>query len=119
MLAQLRELGVHLSIDDFGTGYSALGRLRNLPFERLKIDRSLIRELRSAAGKTSLVDTILELAHVMGLQVVAEGVESSSQLDQLRDWRCDLAQGNLFGEPVEAAALESRLLQGVVAGLSA
>ena len=62
-----------------------------------------------------MVDTILDLAHVMGLRVVAEGVESSSQLAQLRERHCDLAQGNLFGEPVEAAALESRLLGRVVA----
>ena len=119
VLAQLKELGVHLAIDDFGTGYSALGRLRNLPFERLKIDRSLIGELTNATGHTTLVDTILDLAHVMGLQVVAEGVESSSQLDQLRERHCDLAQGNLFGEPVEAAVLEPLLLGRVVASRTA
>ena len=115
VLAQLKELGVHLAIDDFGTGYSALGRLRSLPFERLKIDRSVIGELHNDTGRTTLVDTILDLAHVMGLQVVAEGVESSSQLDQLRKRHCDLAQGNLFGEPVEAAVLEPLLLKRVVA----
>jgi diguanylate cyclase (GGDEF)-like protein/PAS domain S-box-containing protein len=115
VLAQLKELGVHLAIDDFGTGYSALGRLRSLPFERLKIDRSLIGELHNDTGRTTLVDTILDLAHVMGLQVVAEGVESSSQLDQLRKRHCDLAQGNLFGEPVEAAVLEPLLLKRVLA----
>jgi diguanylate cyclase (GGDEF)-like protein/PAS domain S-box-containing protein len=115
VLVQLKGLGVHLTIDDFGTGYSTLGRLRRLPFERLRIDRSLIRELHGAAGKPTLVDTILDLAHVMGLKVVAEGVESSSQVDQLRARHCDLAQGGLFGEPVEAAALEPLLLQPVAA----
>ena len=77
MLAQLKDLGVHLSLDDFGTGYSALDHLRSLPFEQLKINRSSIEELSSATGTTTLVDTILDLAHVMGLQVVAEGVASA------------------------------------------
>jgi EAL domain-containing protein (putative c-di-GMP-specific phosphodiesterase class I) len=119
VLAQLKDLGVHLSLDDFGTGYSALDHLRSLPFEQLKINRSSIEELSSATGTTTLVDTILDLAHVMGLQVVAEGVESSSQLDQLRQGHCDLGQGNLFGEAVEAAALEPLLLKRAVASRNA
>jgi EAL domain-containing protein (putative c-di-GMP-specific phosphodiesterase class I) len=110
---------VHLSLDDFGTGYSALDHLRSLPFEQLKINRSSIEELSSASGTTTLVDTILDLAHVMGLQVVAEGVESSSQLDQLRQGHCDLGQGNLFGEAVEAAVLEPLLLKRAVASRNA
>ena len=119
VLAQLKDLGVHLSLDDFGTGYSALDHLRSLPFEQLKINRSSIEELSSATGTTTLVDTILDLAHVMGLQVVAEGVESSSQLDQLRRGHCDLGQGNLFGEAVEAAVLEPLLLKRAVASRNA
>jgi diguanylate cyclase (GGDEF)-like protein/PAS domain S-box-containing protein len=118
VLAQLKDLGVHLTLDDFGTGFAALDHLRRLPFEQLKINRLSLEELSGTTGKTTMVDTILDLAHVMGLRVVAEGVESSSQLAQLRERHCDLAQGNLFGAPVEAAALESRLLGRVVAASS-
>jgi diguanylate cyclase (GGDEF)-like protein/PAS domain S-box-containing protein len=104
----LRELGVRVSIDDFGTGYSSLALLRRLPVDQLKVDRSLLEHLR--AGATDPVLTaVVTLAHGLGLEVVAEGVETQEQLDELRRLDCPLAQGYLFSRPVPPAALSSLL----------
>jgi EAL domain-containing protein (putative c-di-GMP-specific phosphodiesterase class I) len=108
-LEALKSLGVHLAIDDFGTGYSALSRLRNLPFDRLKVDKAFVDDIDRLKRGAMLVDTILEMAHVLGLDVVAEGVETTSQLDYLKERGCQYAQGFLFGRPMAAAALTTLL----------
>jgi EAL domain-containing protein (putative c-di-GMP-specific phosphodiesterase class I) len=110
-LEALKSLGVHLAIDDFGTGYSALSRLRGLPFNRLKVDKAFVDDIELAHEGPLLVDTILEMAHVLGLDVVAEGVETASQADYLRERGCDFAQGFLFHRPMGHAAMTS-LLEG-------
>jgi diguanylate cyclase (GGDEF)-like protein/PAS domain S-box-containing protein len=107
---QVRRLGVSMSIDDFGTGYSSLSYLRRLPVDALKIDRSFIAELASSGSSRPLIQTIIVLAHNMGLSVVAEGVETREQLNILRALGCDKVQGHLFGEPMSAAAVEEQLL---------
>jgi diguanylate cyclase (GGDEF)-like protein/PAS domain S-box-containing protein len=99
-LEALHSLGVHLAIDDFGTGYSALSRLRDLPFDRLKVDKAFIDDIDRGADGPMLVDTILEMAHVLGLDVVAEGVETDTQAHYLRQRGCDFAQGFLFSKPM-------------------
>lgn len=98
-LAQLRALGVRVAIDDFGTGYSSLSYLRQLPADRIKIDRSFVSDLGSGGAATTLVSTIIELARSLGLDVVAEGVETAEQRDQLAGLHCSHAQGWLFGRP--------------------
>jgi len=108
-LQTLKGLGVRLAIDDFGTGYSALGRLRSLPFDRLKIDKVFVDELIGAPDDTTLVETILKMARLLGLEVVAEGVETSGQADFLRGRGCGFAQGYLFSRPVDAWQLEALL----------
>jgi diguanylate cyclase (GGDEF)-like protein/PAS domain S-box-containing protein len=108
-LQNLKGLGVRLAIDDFGTGYSALGRLQSLPFDRLKVDKVFIDELTGAQGGTTLVESILEMARVLGLEVVAEGVETAEQADFLRGHDCGFAQGYLFSRPVDAVQLEALL----------
>jgi diguanylate cyclase (GGDEF)-like protein len=110
-LYALKTLGVQLAIDDFGTGYSALSRLRNLPFDRLKIDKAFVDDIRPSPIEQApmLVDTILDMAHVLGLEVVAEGVEDAAQADYLRDRRCDNAQGYFFHRPMGAAELGALL----------
>jgi diguanylate cyclase (GGDEF)-like protein/PAS domain S-box-containing protein len=110
-LEALKSLGVHLAIDDFGTGYSALSRLRGLPFNRLKVDKAFVDDIELAHQGPLLVDTILEMAHVLGLDVVAEGVETASQADYLRERGCDFAQGFLFHRPMGHAAMTA-LLEG-------
>jgi diguanylate cyclase (GGDEF)-like protein len=103
----LRKLGVKFAIDDFGTGYSSLNQLRTLPVDFVKIDRSFIRDLRdSPRDSTTLVRGIIGLAHNLGLEVVAEGVETVDQLLLLRALGCDLIQGFFLHHPMNAAATE-------------
>jgi diguanylate cyclase (GGDEF)-like protein/PAS domain S-box-containing protein len=106
ILDRLKTMGVRLQIDDFGTGYSSLSRLQRLPFNSLKIDRSFIRDLSGEGGNLNIVSAILQLAHSLKLDVIAEGVESEEQLRILCDLGCDNVQGFLFSRPVEAVDAE-------------
>jgi EAL domain-containing protein (putative c-di-GMP-specific phosphodiesterase class I) len=106
---RLKDLGVHLSIDDFGTGYSALGRLQSLPFDTLKVDKAFVDALGDPAQGPTLVETILEMARALGLEVVAEGVETSDQASYLRKQDCGLAQGYYFSRPVGPDVIEAML----------
>jgi EAL domain-containing protein (putative c-di-GMP-specific phosphodiesterase class I) len=99
VLHALRELGVYLAIDDFGTGYSSLAQLRRLPLDILKIDRSFITDLGDSDEVEVIVTSIVAMAHAVGLDVVAEGVETARQLNLLRDLGCDQAQGYYLGKP--------------------
>jgi diguanylate cyclase (GGDEF)-like protein/PAS domain S-box-containing protein len=110
-LRRIGELGVRLAIDDFGTGYSSLAYLRRLPVDKLKIDRGFLRELESNSGDAMIVQTIAGLAHGLGLQVAAEGVESEAQLRRLLAVGCVEWQGHHYSPPLEAAEFE-RLAQG-------
>jgi EAL domain-containing protein (putative c-di-GMP-specific phosphodiesterase class I) len=106
MLLQIRELGVQLSIDDFGTGYSSLGRLHHFPINGLKIDRSFVSQMGSKAGNSDIVETIVTLAHKLGVDVTAEGVETAEQLAQLKALKCDYGQGYFFSQPLDSEAAE-------------
>jgi EAL domain-containing protein (putative c-di-GMP-specific phosphodiesterase class I) len=108
ILSELRSLGVRVSIDDFGTGYSSLSRLRELPVDELKIDRSFVAQLGGPVDG-SLVATILHLAQELSLGSVAEGVEEQGEMDRLRELGCVLAQGHLIAWPSEAAVIEEML----------
>ena len=110
MLERMSELGVRLAMDDFGTGYSSLSYLKRYPFDVLKIDRSFVRDLSHDADDKALVAAAIHMGQALGLQVVAEGVETSTQLDELRAMGCDLAQGYLFGTPMAADAFAARWL---------
>jgi EAL domain-containing protein (putative c-di-GMP-specific phosphodiesterase class I) len=102
VLHSLKDLGVTLAIDDFGTGYSSLSYLRRFPLDILKIDKSFVDELGVAPEGSEIVAAVINLAHALGLQVVAEGVESERQLEELQRLQCDFAQGFLFSRPVPA-----------------
>jgi len=102
-LEVLRGLGVSLAIDDFGTGYSSLSYLKHLAVNKLKIDRSFIRDLGDNADHDLVVSAIITIAHHLRLTVVAEGVETPAQRDILREFGCDILQGNLISPPVDAA----------------
>jgi diguanylate cyclase (GGDEF)-like protein/PAS domain S-box-containing protein len=106
VLRELDELGVSLSTDDFGTGYSSLSYLQKFPFDRLKIDRSFIDKMEDDAKSASIVKTILMLGENLGIEVVAEGIESQQQLAHLRRFGCTLGQGYLFSRP--ASSIEAR-----------
>lgn len=117
-LARLRERGIRLSLDDFGTGYSSLARLKHLPIDTLKIDRSFVHEMASAGPDAMIVRTTVELGHALGLSITAEGVEDGETCDLLRRLRCDSVQGYHLSRPQPAAALSDwlRTHPGVRAG---
>jgi EAL domain-containing protein (putative c-di-GMP-specific phosphodiesterase class I) len=110
-LRRIRDLGVQLCIDDFGTGYSSLSYLYSFPVSTLKIDRSFIRRLGLPDGQSEIVQTIIGLAHALGMDVVAEGIETEQQYAQLRDLQCGLGQGWLF-----APGLDSQGVRALLAG---
>ena len=101
-LGELREAGMRVAIDDFGTGYSSLRRLARLPIDTLKIDRSFVSGMGGRDDNAQIVGVIVTLAHNLGLEVIAEGVETPEQLAMLRDLRCGQVQGYLFSRPVAA-----------------
>ena len=101
-IQELHELGVHLSIDDFGTGYSSLSYLRQLPVSELKVDQSFIANMLIDQQDEVIVRSTIDLGHNLGLEVVAEGVESEQVLQQLRDIGCDVAQGYAVSRPLDA-----------------
>ena len=100
ILRKLDKMGVRLSVDDFGTGYSALGYLKSYPFDTLKIDKSFVRDVMTEQEDAALVKAIINMAHSLGLEVIAEGVEEASQLHFLRQQGCDFAQGYFYNRPV-------------------
>ncbi|GAA4009107.1 EAL domain-containing protein [Sphingomonas humi] len=104
-LTRFRIKGVGLALDDFGTGYSGLIQLRKLPFNEIKIDRQFVTELPTSRDDQVIVRSVIELAHGLGLQVTAEGVETVEQLAALRELNCDLIQGYLLAHPLDASEL--------------
>jgi diguanylate cyclase (GGDEF)-like protein len=104
MLSELRALGVQVQIDDFGTGYSSLGYLQKLPIDTLKIDRTFVSRLGKDGSGSEIVQTILALAHNLGMKVVAEGIETDEQLAKLRSMQCEYGQGYLFNKPIDSQA---------------
>jgi EAL domain-containing protein (putative c-di-GMP-specific phosphodiesterase class I) len=112
ILRQLKDLGIQLCIDDFGIGYSSLSRLHEFPIDILKIDRSFIHRVNINSGANlETVKMIVTLAHSLGMDVVAEGVETAEQLTKLRELGCNFVQGYLFSRPVDSQ-LASQFLTG-------
>jgi predicted signal transduction protein with EAL and GGDEF domain len=111
VLNKLKAVGVRLSIDDFGTGYSSLSYLHRFRFDTLKIDRSFISQMDDKIESSQIVQAIITLAHNMGMEVVAEGVETSEQASQLKSLGCEYAQGYFFSKPISKEAIRQLLLK--------
>ena len=115
-LRQIRTTGVRLALDDFGTGYSSLSLLQQFPIQRIKIDRAFVQGIADHSNDRSLVRTIIAMAQSMGLDLVAEGVETVHQLQSLRDLGCDKAQGYLISRPVPPQAMRTTMVALVELG---
>ena len=113
MFKQLRALGVQLSIDDFGTGYSSLSYLHRFPLNYLKIDRSFVSRMTAAGENSEIVGTITTLARNLGMQVIAEGIETEEQHQQLKNLGCEYGQGYLFSPPVDSDGVSQLLLKDI------
>jgi EAL domain-containing protein (putative c-di-GMP-specific phosphodiesterase class I) len=109
-LDYLKAAGVRVSVDDFGTGYSCLSYLHRFPIDVLKIDRSFVKQIGHGADNECITEAIISLAKSLKLEVVAEGVETSEQLEFLLSRGCHVAQGYFFGKPMEARAIEPLLV---------
>jgi diguanylate cyclase (GGDEF)-like protein len=112
LLAQLKQQKIQLSIDDFGTGYSSLSYLHSFPIDALKIDRSFVSGIDTESKNSQIVQTIITLAHSLGIKAIAEGVETPAQLARLKNLGCDEAQGYLFSKPVSAQQAEAMVASG-------
>jgi EAL domain-containing protein (putative c-di-GMP-specific phosphodiesterase class I) len=106
VLESLTASGIRVSVDDFGTGYSNLESLKNLTVHQIKIDRTFVRTLMTEVGDRAIVRSIIALVRSLGLQVVAEGVESHEQQQLLGEFGCDLLQGYLYARPLPAAGVQ-------------
>ena len=116
-LSVLREMGVAVALDDFGTGYSSLSYLWKFPFSKIKIDRSFINALNETRSARGMLSSIIKLGHGLGLTVTAEGIETTDQLEVLRQLGCDLAQGYLLDRPARVADLAAIILRNFTRGL--
>lgn len=111
ILHELSEMGVQLSIDDFGTGYSSLAYLRSLPVDKLKIDRTFIKDMIESESALSLVEAVIRLGHSFNLNVIAEGIETEEQLNKLASMNCDQAQGYFVKRPEKAEDITKWILE--------
>ncbi|MCU0764060.1 MAG: EAL domain-containing protein, partial [Hydrogenophaga sp.] len=111
-LSRLHAAGAEVVLANFGSGDSGLATLRALPLDVVRIDRSVVEDMASDSGRTSLTRALIQLAHGMRLRVIAEGVDNEELLRQLVDHGCDLAQGNCFGSPHNAGSLQEILRSG-------
>ena len=112
VLHQLRALGIRIAMDDFGTGYSSLSYLQSFPFDKIKIDRSFVKDITENSSSLNIVRAVAALANGMGMTTTAEGVETAEQLDSIASEGCTEMQGFLFSRPLPAAEIERLFLSG-------
>jgi hypothetical protein len=116
MFAALKRIGVRLALDDFGTGYSSLGYLKKAPFDKIKIDQSFVRGATQPGSRNgAIIASITSLAHALGMDTTAEGVETLDELDLVRMHGCSHVQGFIYERPLDSAAATDRLRTGLIA----
>jgi EAL domain-containing protein (putative c-di-GMP-specific phosphodiesterase class I) len=118
IMNELRDAGLHHAIDDFGTGYSSLKFIKQLPFNKIKIDRSFIKNIAVNEDDAAIVNAMIAMAHSLKLKVVAEGVETKEQLNYLDKLGCDEIQGYLFSTPLPSQEIEKLLLEEIALGVA-
>ena len=109
----LKSMGIKLAIDDFGTGYSSLSYLNKIPADLLKIDKSFIDRINASESSRQHVAAMISMGHIMGLDVISEGVEEEEQVEALRSIGCDLIQGYVWGKPLPPEEAEKLVLESV------
>lgn len=109
ILKTIRSMGASISVDDFGTGYSSLMYLKRLPIDRIKIDKSFVQDITEESGNTAIIKTIIDLSKNMGLNFIAEGVETQEQLEFLKEQKCDEVQGYIYSKPLPVSQVEKWL----------
>ena len=119
VLHQLRELGVRIALDDFGTGYSSLGYLQRFPFDKIKIDRSFVKDIAGPDGSSSIVQAVVNIATASNMTTTAEGVETKQQMELLRELGCTEMQGYLFSPAIPAAEIRRLLRPRRIGAVSA
>ncbi|WP_320416298.1 EAL domain-containing protein [Candidatus Reidiella endopervernicosa] len=112
-MTQLKSIGISFAIDDFGTGYSSLSYLKRLPLDKLKIDQSFVRDIEKGDSGSAIVETIISMTHHLGLEVIAEGVETRGQLDFLKHSGCHHFQGYYFNRPLPVDEFEKELNESI------
>ena len=110
---EIREMGVQIAIDDFGTGYSSLSYINSVPATLLKIDKAFIDDINKDDKSKAYVQTIISLGHIMGFDVISEGVEEENQLSILREIGCDFIQGFIWGKPLPEEDAEKLIRESV------
>ncbi|MFB0999674.1 MAG: EAL domain-containing protein, partial [Colwellia sp.] len=110
IMLQIRAMGIHLSLDDFGTGYSSLAYLKKFPLNTLKIDKAFVDDIEESEQGRNMVATIITIAHNLGMDVVAEGVETNNQLSFLSGLHCEQLQGYLYSKPLPEGDFQKYLL---------
>ena len=111
MIDEISKMGIKIAIDDFGTGYSSLSYLNKFPADLLKIDKSFVDKMNSSDSSKQYVAAIISIGHIMGLDVIAEGVEDQEQLDSLREIGCDFIQGFIWGRPLPMDEAETVVME--------
>jgi len=117
VFSELRSMGVRLALDDFGTGYSSFSCLRRLPVDTLKVDRTFVTDIGQDVAAAAVVAAITQLAHVLGLSVTAEGVQTRAQQADLHEIGCEMAQGFAFARPLSAEGISDLLAEAGGLGL--
>jgi EAL domain-containing protein (putative c-di-GMP-specific phosphodiesterase class I) len=111
-LDKLHDAGIEIALDDFGTGFASLSHIKKFPIDRLKVDRSFVRDMETNPDNLAIVRTIIQLGSSLGIAITAEGVETKHQLTLLRTMGCDCIQGFLFSRPLDPAAIPGFVARG-------